>query len=218
MTIKCGGAVFAAHKIVVLPQSKVLAAAFRNFIEGESGEIDLEEDDPIYVRKMLEFCYKQEYTLGLGEVGSALISHTHLYILGDKYDITPLREHAKANYEEILESTKTQDSKYFLESIETLYEFTCRSDDELRCIAKTVICNRLTEFIMMDSWRDLSDRIANDILAWVARRYILFPKEKLWNVSARNSQTKLGQCPQCKIENKELLQQQPTGWTCRECW
>ncbi|PYH30200.1 BTB/POZ domain-containing protein [Aspergillus neoniger CBS 115656] len=62
LSIVCGDVVFPAHKCVVCPQSGYFSRACnRSFIES-SGKIVIEDLEPIYLEKTLQFLYKGFYT------------------------------------------------------------------------------------------------------------------------------------------------------------
>ncbi|TVY90574.1 hypothetical protein LAWI1_G002952 [Lachnellula willkommii] len=66
MTIICKGKTFKVHQCIVCLQSKPLAAAMDGkFKEGTSKEIDLEDDQPDIVEKMLLYMYTSDYSDGI---------------------------------------------------------------------------------------------------------------------------------------------------------
>ncbi|KAI9781527.1 MAG: hypothetical protein M1839_005942 [Geoglossum umbratile] len=62
LTITCGNEVFKVHRAVVCPRSKFFAAACDGkFKEGITSEIELPDDDPETVQRMLSFLYTCDY-------------------------------------------------------------------------------------------------------------------------------------------------------------
>ncbi|KAH8688392.1 BTB/POZ protein [Ilyonectria robusta] len=67
MTIRCGGREFKAHRAIICTQSSFFDRAFSSdFREATSQTIDLPEDDPAVLERILEFLYKGNYTDGTG--------------------------------------------------------------------------------------------------------------------------------------------------------
>ncbi|GKZ97837.1 hypothetical protein AnigIFM59636_001428 [Aspergillus niger] len=62
LTIVCGDVVFPAHKCVVCPQSGYFSRACNSSFIESSGKIVIEELEPIYLEKTLQFLYKGDYT------------------------------------------------------------------------------------------------------------------------------------------------------------
>ncbi|KAK1994716.1 POZ domain-containing protein [Colletotrichum falcatum] len=66
MTITCNGSTFKAHRAIVCSQSSFFDKAFSApFMEAASGTIDLPEDDPTILRRLLEFLYTGNYDDGV---------------------------------------------------------------------------------------------------------------------------------------------------------
>ncbi|CAO1603877.1 hypothetical protein XANCAGTX0491_007453 [Xanthoria calcicola] len=62
LVITCNGHEFKVHRNIVLPASKVLATACSGkYKEGTGGPIDLSEDDPNAVKRMLQYLYTGNY-------------------------------------------------------------------------------------------------------------------------------------------------------------
>ncbi|EEU40680.1 uncharacterized protein NECHADRAFT_76077 [Fusarium vanettenii 77-13-4] len=65
MTIRCQGREFKTHRAIVCSQSSFFKKALgSNFKEGDSGIVDLPEDDPNTVQSFLEFLYTGTYSVG----------------------------------------------------------------------------------------------------------------------------------------------------------
>ncbi|KAF9872000.1 hypothetical protein CkaCkLH20_10632 [Colletotrichum karsti] len=66
MTITCGGRTFKAHRAIVCPQSSFFDKAFSSgFKEASSSTINLPEDDPDVLQRLLQFLYTGNYDEGV---------------------------------------------------------------------------------------------------------------------------------------------------------
>lgn len=103
ITIKCGGSEFKCHRNIVCIQSNVFAAAFDGeFKESKEAMMKLEDDDEGAVRKMMEFFYKEDYTVGGSHTLDLLKEHFSVYIVADKYAIEPLKSLAHSRITSLL--------------------------------------------------------------------------------------------------------------------
>ncbi|ESZ93395.1 hypothetical protein SBOR_6215 [Sclerotinia borealis F-4128] len=125
--IKCHSRIFHVHRIVVCTQSKpIQAAANGNFLESVTGILELEDDDPSTVARMINFFYLQDYDDSSTSEEAAkedygpLLINTMVYIIGDKYDIPGLQTLAKQKYEKAILTDWNTTS--FSASLELLYE------------------------------------------------------------------------------------------------
>ncbi|CAG8956449.1 hypothetical protein HYFRA_00003834 [Hymenoscyphus fraxineus] len=92
MKMLCGSRVFDAHINIVCSHSK----------EANERQVDLPENDPHAVGKMLDYLYTHQYDAE--ETGASLILHARLYVCGDKYDIPGLKSLSKQKYLEVLKT------------------------------------------------------------------------------------------------------------------
>ncbi|KAI9862057.1 MAG: hypothetical protein M1824_001802 [Vezdaea acicularis] len=72
LTILCKGNIYKKHQAYVCPWSKPLAASLNyDFKESQSNTIDLSDDDPVLIQRMLHYCYNLDYdgVLDEGEKG-----------------------------------------------------------------------------------------------------------------------------------------------------
>ncbi|TVY45333.1 Arm repeat protein interacting with ABF2 [Lachnellula occidentalis] len=171
MTIICKGKTFKVHQCIVCLQSKPLAAAMDGkFKEGPSKEIDLEDDQPEIVEKMLSYMYTSDYSDGPDstEPGStpsksvpsasstavsssnpsptsASLTNAQLFVIADKYDIQGLKELAKKKYEEVI--ADSWNSASFVASLKLLYEETLESDRALKDAAVKVAGQHAKELV-----------------------------------------------------------------------
>lgn len=137
--IKCHSRTFHVHRIVVCTQSKpIQAAANGNFLESVTGVLDLVDDDPSTVERMINFFYLQDYddseTIEEAKEGyGRLLINTMVYIIGDKYDIQGLKTLAKRKYEAAIDTEWNTPS--FSASLELMYEELPESDMCLTSLA-----------------------------------------------------------------------------------
>lgn len=131
--------------------------------ESTTSSIELPEDEPMVVAKMIEFLYTASYrntdtsnttTEELYELGL----HAKLYAIADKYGIDGLAVESKSIF---LAATQTSwNGQEFLRSIPSIYNLTPESNRGLRDIA--VSCTRLhskelsTEVELQELWKDVS--------------------------------------------------------------
>ncbi|QDS69514.1 hypothetical protein FKW77_007324 [Venturia effusa] len=94
LTITCNGVTFNVHKSVVCFQSRFSRNAVKQgaFMEGETGVVDMPDDDPDAVKAMLQFLYSRGYVAS-PEL-EAMPLHARTYCLARKLDLVPLIEYA----------------------------------------------------------------------------------------------------------------------------
>ncbi|KAF4458120.1 Speckle-type POZ protein [Fusarium austroafricanum] len=67
-TITCRGKEFKVHKAIICPQSSFFKAACNgSFKEAHEGKMDLPDDDPVAVEKMLRYLYHLDVPLSIGQ-------------------------------------------------------------------------------------------------------------------------------------------------------
>jgi hypothetical protein len=136
-TITCQGHVLKVHRAFICPQLKPLAACIEGgFKESTIGEITLDHDDPQAVHKMISFFYTQTYTLD-ETASDALLSHTRIYIIADKYDVPLLKKLSSENFGEAAIDYS------FRKSLQMIYDELPESDRGLR------------EFAIEKGWKNL---------------------------------------------------------------
>ncbi|TVY58983.1 BTB and MATH domain-containing protein 43 [Lachnellula cervina] len=176
MTIICKGTTFKVHQCIVCLQSKPLAAAMDgNFKEGTSNVINLEDDQPEIVEKMLSYMYTSDYsdqqnstirteiTVVCGPGGSVYLKETttastsnlvissapltnaQVFVIADKYDVQGLKELAEKKYEEAIAGS--WNSASFVASLKLLYEETLESDRALKDAAAKVAGQHARELV-----------------------------------------------------------------------
>ena len=115
--------------------------------------IELHEDPPAMVKLMLRYMYTLGYDPDDADAVSAgfapLVVHVHMYILGDLYDIPPLRALAASKMSESIESAWNHAS--FMEAIELVYDRTPDTDPTLRDIMLGAAVKHASELLQPDS-------------------------------------------------------------------
>ncbi|KAK5999008.1 hypothetical protein PT974_01394 [Cladobotryum mycophilum] len=108
-TIVCGDDNHRVHKAILCMRSSFFETAFRYMKEDEPQILDMQEDDPIAVRMMVNFLYSLDYTVppeqhqtqeeSVSENASKkkrekhpnLLQHARVYALAEKYDVRSLK-------------------------------------------------------------------------------------------------------------------------------
>ena len=112
-------------------------SSLKTIKEGVSGEINLQEDDPDMVDKMLCFLYTSDYQDDAGGCRPLLVD-AKMYAIGDKYRINALKSLANTKFSDALDAG--WDIVSFPEVIETVYTTTPASDRGLRdCVAPVLL-------------------------------------------------------------------------------
>ncbi|QDS67614.1 hypothetical protein FKW77_004167 [Venturia effusa] len=137
LTIICGNETHKVHKVVMCALSPwFVKACGGGFKESQSGEIKLEDDDPMAVKAMIDAIYRADYSHGDNNVPSASLrfhAMVSVYALGDKFDIFLLRKLAKENFE--LGCKAIPEAQHLTSAIEEVYSSTLSSNRGLRDIA-----------------------------------------------------------------------------------
>jgi len=136
LTVHCEGNTWKVHKLVMCTHSKFFVKACGGeFMEAKSGEIKLAGDEPLVVEAMLQALYEGDY-VGIEEkeefLENPLVFHVKVYAIGEKYDITPLKDLAQTKTENIL--TLEWTPTYFFAAVNEAYQSTIPRDRGLRDI------------------------------------------------------------------------------------
>ncbi|KAM0139917.1 hypothetical protein ACHAP3_002978 [Botrytis cinerea] len=182
--IKCHSRIFPVHRIVVCTQSKpIRAAAYGGFMESVTGILDLDDDDPETVARMINFLYLQDYDdtseptgEGVEEGYGCLLVNTMVYIIGDKYDIQALKTLARKKYEAAIVTDWNTPS--FSASLELMYEELPESDTSLTSIALETAGKHLKELNDRGEFSSLcknNPAIAYDLLTSITSQPSSYP-------------------------------------------
>ncbi|KAI9665419.1 MAG: hypothetical protein M1831_001858 [Alyxoria varia] len=104
-------------------------ACKRTFKEGQTGKIELTEDDPLIVEALLEYLYWASYSYETTEM-HPLIFHVKVYAIAERILLDPLKEVAIGKATASLNNDWSETA--FLQAIRTVYDTTYREDDPLR--------------------------------------------------------------------------------------
>ncbi|KAK6596767.1 BTB/POZ domain-containing protein [Botrytis cinerea] len=193
--IKCHSRIFPVHRIVVCTQSKpIRAAADGGFMESVTGILDLEDDDPETVARMINFLYLQDYDdtseptgEGVEEGYGCLLVNTMVYIIGDKYDIQALKTLARKKYEAAIVTDWNTPS--FSASLELMYEELPESDTSLTSIALETAGKHLKELNDRGEFSSLcknNPAIAYDLLTSITSQPSSYPLQTRRNRNIKN--------------------------------
>jgi len=137
---------------------------------------------------MIDFLYKAQYDVGCrvgsteraeDEPGAPLIVHAKLYVLGDKYDIPPLKELASRNYGEIVETQ--WNTKAFPESAEIIYNNIVVGKDVLKDIIYEKARGHISTLINEPRFEGLLRRV-NDFAADILTSLLQNDKQRVGNI------------------------------------
>lgn len=136
--------------------------------EGKTGEVNLTEDEPEIIDRMLDYLYRLDYsdlpppTPQMCE--GRLTVNACMYALGDKYEIWALKELAKQKSIKALEEDWSGES--FLTALEIVWTTTPHSDRELRDCFLTAITTHRAELHNREGFMEAVravDELAADI-------------------------------------------------------
>ncbi|KAF2807276.1 uncharacterized protein BDZ99DRAFT_368734, partial [Mytilinidion resinicola] len=103
LTIICGSNPSPVHQAVICPRSDYFAAALRfPGKEAEEGKIDLSVEDPEMVERMIYYFYHLDYlptSYNRRPNQGVLEIHAQMYAMADKYQISEMKDLAKAKFE-----------------------------------------------------------------------------------------------------------------------
>ncbi|KAH7149118.1 hypothetical protein B0J13DRAFT_550713 [Dactylonectria estremocensis] len=182
LLIKCGTDEYYVHKILLCTRSPFFAKACDGpFKEGQSGEIDLPDDDPEAVASMICYLYRgcyprveadaerpQEKRLGspwnAETYGEETISlqdeylclHAKVYAIAEKYQVSGLKEMALRNFSFLVPRTISPHN--FAEASEIAYTMTIDSDRGLRDLVVEVLFSK-SQFLEDEALKKLLKRL-----------------------------------------------------------
>lgn len=178
LNITCKGTTFRAHKNIICPQSLFSRNAckkesFKVFLsehcsairpldlrkryqEGETGIIDLPEDEPLAVKALLDFLYTADYE-AYDQRSIILLAQT--YTLADKYDLEALKSLALSNLENDSAHIGPLYSPIVAVAVQCIYENTKESDQARSVIVLKTVQN--LDRLLWDKEREFSAMIAS---------------------------------------------------------
>ncbi|KAL9626831.1 MAG: hypothetical protein Q9204_007006, partial [Flavoplaca sp. TL-2023a] len=132
--------------------------------EGITKTIDLSEDDPLIVDRMMRYFYILDYTDDGVTPSKELILDAQMYVMGDKYDIPDLRKVAARKFAYLcfhLSLDPTEDMavgymQFFQDILPLAYKCLPETDDALRRPIAKVFRSHLTAFpylVKIDEYR-----------------------------------------------------------------
>ncbi|KAL9117305.1 MAG: hypothetical protein Q9187_006161 [Circinaria calcarea] len=170
LVIHCGDQEWKAHRVIVCSRSKFFdKACDGTFKEGKTGEVNLVEDEPEMIDRMLDYLYRLDYsdlvppTLNMSE--GRLIVNARMYALADKYEIWALKELAKQKSINALEEDWSGES--FLTALEIVWTTTPYSDRGLRDCFLTAITTHKLDLYKREGFMEAVravDELAADIV------------------------------------------------------
>ncbi|EMD86655.1 hypothetical protein COCC4DRAFT_33157 [Bipolaris maydis ATCC 48331] len=155
-TITCDGKEFRIHKIVLSAQSKFFSNAFEGkWKESVEGTIPLNDDDVSAVEAMLRFLYSFDYDASgsVADVASPMVFNVKVYSIADKYDVPALKSIAREKFKESVKTCWNMDD--FPHAIAEVYSSTPPNDQGLRDLIVEVACERITELLQKQGFRDV---------------------------------------------------------------
>jgi speckle-type POZ protein len=177
LKITCGSDTYNVHKIILCAQCAFFkkACATGRFKEGETGAIDLPEDEPSIVNAMLQYLYTFDYNYAVDEKQDPLaVAHAKVYALADKYDIGPLKTVAGTKFKAAAELLA--ETPHFLQAIRLVYETTPSEDRGLRDITVEVSKECFSHLLKDPEFDDLlqeKGHFGRDLLHAIAPAYVL---------------------------------------------
>jgi len=145
LEIKCQDRIFKVHRNVVCLQSKLFAAAVDSFMEGVTGEIDLEDQEAGVVDSMIQFLYHRDYSLSTVDASEGnILGHAKVYVIADRYDIPDLKLAAMKKYQAV--EPIEWNSTSFSASIQLVYESTLEPD-ALRAVIAKAAASHMKELV-----------------------------------------------------------------------
>ncbi|KAL2048362.1 hypothetical protein N7G274_000273 [Stereocaulon virgatum] len=137
LTIICGDKMVKVHSLALWPRSPYFHRMCKGgFKEASTGIIELKEEDPFLLGRMLSYCYMMGWTSRKHEDETTWISDldtmVRMYTVGDKYDIQGLKEEAKERFSEHTSQINSKLVYDFLGCLPKIYQDVLPHDRELR--------------------------------------------------------------------------------------
>ncbi|QDS69698.1 hypothetical protein FKW77_009751 [Venturia effusa] len=228
LTITSHGQSFNVHKVIVCNQS----AFFRNackknaFKEGETGVIDLPDDDLVAVKAMVEFMYTSEYVCT--KDSPQYLLHAKVACLAHKYNLETLKETAHDHFKRAIIDPHSggSDEAGLAEAIKHIYENSGNNDETRLVIVETVrkhvpafLGNEEGQFSVMmaglgEFGRDVAKSTRSTTQTEETYRFCASCK-MTWKIDSVNSLDFV--CPICEVATTALANRVNYKWQCKEC-
>ncbi|KAL8778189.1 MAG: hypothetical protein Q9213_007525 [Squamulea squamosa] len=185
LIISCKGTEWRVHRVIVCTQSEYFKKACQaGFQEGKTGCIDLKEEDPTMIDRLVNYLYSCDYddyaTLPLTNSQRQfpaeypiqtrqLACVVNMYVIGDRYEIAGLRNLSKAKFSTALPIRWNKEN--FLDIVRTIYDDTVPSDRGLRDCLTPIFKERGLELRSRAAFKDLlriPDFAADFVEAWMS--------------------------------------------------
>ncbi|TID23354.1 hypothetical protein E2P81_ATG02927 [Venturia nashicola] len=221
LTVQSGACEFKVHKVVVCEQSEWFTKATKNntFLESQTGIVNMNEDEPDAVAAMLEYLYKDDYTLSYPfsmtkdspeAKGHEMMFHLHVYALADKLRIPALKE-TSSNYFGLLVSSYWSDPA-FPSVVQFTYSIAPpgQDGDGLRRIVVSTAGIHAKEFLVdtnelfLSMMEGLAD-FGKDLSQWLAKKGTPNPGGEEFT------------CTGCSLKFKATLRANLKDLTCPAC-
>ena len=151
VVVSAGDRAFSCHRSVLAASSKYFMAMFQHqFMESNSGQVTLNQADPVSFSSILDYIYKGKIRLSSSTVQGVFVS-AHMFQLSSLESIC-------SNYMEVNINVQNSLEVYFFA---VLYE-----QEQLQLAAKKVICENFVEITCSKEYLELKSTEAADILSF----------------------------------------------------
>ncbi|KAI4666975.1 uncharacterized protein J4E79_001656 [Alternaria viburni] len=156
LTISCNGDTYKVHKNIVCDKIDFFTRAIRfGGKESQNDVVDLPEDDPAVVRRLIQYLYEAEYTPLLPDVDSTgstpftnktnrpnqPLLHAKIYEIADKYEVKGLKDLAREKFKRSCE--QFWDNDVFAVAAHHVFSTTPDSDKGLRDLVSLTISKHM---------------------------------------------------------------------------
>ncbi|GAB7343320.1 hypothetical protein MBLNU457_1369t1 [Dothideomycetes sp. NU457] len=168
------------HKNILCSKSGWFTTALTStFKESKSAEIVLEDDDPVVLHAMLDWCYHGQLETAVNEwrKNGAMTFRTRLFQIADKYDVPALKEAIEEKFRKRLRPSRRDlrplndgpdiTERDLVKALKLMYEMPDAVAAELRGGFLIGLSNKFKKYIRKDWFQDLITEqpgIARDIL------------------------------------------------------
>ncbi|KAK4963380.1 hypothetical protein LTR10_001008 [Elasticomyces elasticus] len=213
LKIKLGDHIWNVHKNIVCARSDFFVKACEGkFKEADDGVVEIHDDDPTVIDKMIHYIYKTEYDDADTEVAPVLLN-VRVVAAAEKYFVKFLAPFAVSKLKYHVEGAWETDA--FVDAIGEAYTTTHDSDRELRDTLLKVVVGRANmlfnkEFEKYAHFQDMAAKTPSfsmEVAAWLA--------------ASLEKHTKFGTycCPNggCEEFRSNMEEGSTTSWECGQC-